>query len=73
MGLVLESGEGVTQVVPVYNGYKLDQAVERIDFGGIDVTNYLKLLMRKNGIYLNSTSESAILRDVKEKVTEFSL
>ena len=27
-GVVLESGEGVTQVVPVYNGYKLDYAVD---------------------------------------------
>jgi len=55
--LVLESGEGISQVVPVYKGFKLDQAVERIDLGGHDVTNYLKLLMRKNGVYIKSTSE----------------
>ena len=29
--------------------------------------------MRKNGIYLNSISESTILRDIKEKVSDFSL
>lgn len=37
-GIVLESGEGITQVVPIYNGYKLDYAVEKINFGGEDIT-----------------------------------
>lgn len=60
-GIVLESGEGITQVVPVYNGYKLDYAVEKIDFGGFDVTNYFKILLRKNGIHLKSTSEDLII------------
>lgn len=60
-GVALESGEGVTQIVPVFNGYKLDYAVEKVDFGGQDVTNYLKLLLRKNGIQLKSTSEDCIV------------
>ncbi len=38
-GIVLESGYGITQVVPVYEGYKLDHAVQKINFGGLDVSN----------------------------------
>lgn len=60
-GIVLESGEGITQVVPVFNGYKLDYAVEKIDFGGEDVTSYLKILLRKNGVHLKGTSEECIV------------
>ncbi len=68
---MLESGEGITQVVPVYNGYKLEYAVEKINFGGVDVSNYLKLLLRKNGVYMYSTSESQILKEMKESVCQF--
>lgn len=64
-GLMLESGEGVTQVVPIYNGYKLDHAVERINLGGEDVTNYLKILLRKNGVHIHSQFDSLIFQDIK--------
>ena len=46
---MLDSGDGVTQVVPVYEGYSLPHAFERIDLGGRDVTNHLMQLYRKNG------------------------
>ena len=60
-GIALESGEGVTQIVPVYNGYKLDYAVEKVDLGGEDITAYLKILLRKNGVHLKSSSENYIV------------
>ena len=41
-GVVLESGDGVTQIVPVYNGTKLDFVTERQNFAGRDVTNLLR-------------------------------
>ena len=69
-GIVLETGGGVTQVVPIYNGYKLDHAVEKINFGGEDVSNYLKLLLRKNGIYIHSTSELPLFNEMKESICE---
>jgi centractin len=67
-GLIVESGEGVTQVVPIYNGYKLDHAVERINLGGEDVTNYLKILLRKNGVHIHSQFDSLIFQDIKGRI-----
>lgn len=64
-GLMVESGEGVTQVVPIYDGYKLDHAVERINMGGEDVTNYLKILLRKNGVHIHSQFDNLIFQHIK--------
>lgn len=68
-GLMVESGEGVTQVVPIYNGYKLDHAVERVNLGGEDVTNYLKILLRKNGVHIHSQFDNLIFQDIKGNLT----
>lgn len=66
----MESGGGVTQVVPIYSGYKLDHAVEKLAFGGEDVSDQLKLLLRKNGVYLHSTSAKWLFDEMKESVCE---
>jgi actin-related protein len=47
-GLVLDSGHGVTHVVPVYDGYHIHNAIIRSNFAGQDLNGYLmKLLKRK--------------------------
>ena len=65
-GIVLESGEGVTQVASVFNGYKIENAFEQISFGGSDVSMYLKFLFKRNGVLVNSSSEDCIFGDMKK-------
>ena len=48
-GVVLDSGDGVSQSVPVYEGFYLQHACNRVDLAGRDVTENLQLLLRKSG------------------------
>jgi len=66
-GVVLDSGDGVTSAVPVYQGFAIDHAINRIDVGGRDVTEYLQLLLRKSGHIFHTSSEMEVVRDIKEK------
>jgi len=40
-GLVVESGEGLTYTVPVFEGYALPHAMIKLDVAGQDVTQSL--------------------------------
>ncbi|PSK33798.1 hypothetical protein C7M61_005142 [Candidozyma pseudohaemuli] len=67
-GVVLDSGDGVSHVVPVYNGFSLPTAIKRMDIGGRDVTDHLAFQIRQMlGINLQSSSELDIARQIKEK------
>ncbi|CEP20889.1 unnamed protein product [Cyberlindnera jadinii] len=66
-GVVLDSGDGVTHVVPVYDGFSLPGSIKRMDIAGRDITDQLQLLMQKNGVWLQTSAEREIVREIKEK------
>jgi len=66
-GVVLDSGDGVTSAVPIYEGFALTHAIERSNIAGRDVTEYLRLLLRQNGNNFVSTSELEVVNSIKEK------
>lgn len=67
-GVVLDSGDGVSHVVPVYDGFLLPPAVRRLDVAGRDVSEHLAFNIRRmSGVALHSSSEMDIVRDIKER------
>ena len=70
-GVILESGEGVSQSCIVYEGYSLPNTFERFDYGGGEVTEYLRLLLKKKGYKLYNSNEYRLISDMKEKFCFF--
>lgn len=67
-GLVLDSGEGVTSVVPIHDGYALPHAIKRQNIAGRDVTNYLGDLIQVHNAPFNGHDRLEILRELKESM-----
>lgn len=66
-GVVLDSGDGVSHSVPIYEGFAMPHSIMRTDIAGRDVTAYLRLLLRKEGFNFHSSSELEIVRTIKER------
>lgn len=69
-GTVLDSGEGVTHAVPIYEGYAIPHAVQTINLSGRDLTNYLHSLLAEKSPQLISdgTSDLEEVKKIKERM-----
>lgn len=67
-GVVVDTGDGVTHVVPVYDGYVPQHLIRRLDVAGRHVTSYLTKLLMLRGYAFNRTADFDTVRQIKEKL-----
>jgi actin-related protein 2 len=67
-GVVIDSGDGVTHICPVYEGFALPHLTRRLDIAGRDVTKYLIKLMLLRGYAFNHSADFETVRMMKEKL-----
>lgn len=72
-GAVLDAGDGVSHVIPVYEGLIQEPAIARLDVAGRHVTEYLIKLLMLRGYAFNSSADFELVREIKEDLCYVSI
>lgn len=67
-GTVIDSGDGVTHVIPCAEGYVIGSAIKHIPIAGRDLTGFVQQLLRERGEMVNVPPEDQL--KVAQKVKE---
>ncbi|KAI0216887.1 Arp2/3 complex subunit, actin nucleation center [Massospora cicadina] len=66
-GTVVDSGDGVTHVIPVADGYVIGSALKHIPIAGSHITKFVMQLLRDHGETIPPDMLMDIARQIKEK------
>eukprot|EP01084_Bolivina_argentea_P044174 81319_1 len=76
-GIICSSGYKNSHIVPIYEGYSLPHAIQRVNLGGFDVTEYLqKVFLQNTAMYNGYCARTATFDDwntIKEKLCYVAL
>jgi len=66
-GVVVDSGDGVSHIVPVWEGVVPQLLIKRLYVAGRHITRYLIKLLQVRGYSFNRTADFETVRQIKEK------
>lgn len=65
-GTVIDSGDGVTHIIPVVEGYVIGSCIKHIPLAGRDVTNFMVQTLRDRGEKFPAEDALTIAKKIKE-------
>lgn len=65
-GTVIDSGDGVTHVIPVADGYVIGSCIRHIPLAGRDITHFIQKMMRDRGEAVPPEESLEVAKRVKE-------
>ncbi|XP_074603779.1 actin-related protein 3B-like isoform X2 [Brevipalpus obovatus] len=66
-GIVLDSGDGVTHVIPVADGYVIGSCIKHIPIAGRDITHFIQSLLREREPNIPPEQSLETAKAIKEK------
>lgn len=65
--IVLQVGESISIVNPIYEGKIEQQGYRKVNYAGRDVNEYLIRILTESGHFFSTSEEKEMARDIKEK------
>ena len=71
-GMAVDSGQEITNFVPVYEGFAFPNAISKTEIGGKKLTKYLKQLLIDKKYNINTDAKELKINEIKEKYCRVS-
>ena len=65
-GCVIDSGDGVTHIIPVSDGYVIGSCIKHIPLAGRDITKYIMRQIRERNEGITQEDLMQVSREVKD-------
>ena len=67
-GVVVNLGDQVSFIVPVYEGFVFNHAISKFDINGQDISKYLQRLLLQEGGLAKISWDKYVIEDIKKKL-----
>merc|ERR1711981_1436270 len=71
--VVVDSGDGISHTVPIYEGYAMPHSIKKMELAGGDLTDYLVKILQENHINLSTPNEMGCAASMKEELCRVAL
>ena len=66
-GVVIDSGDGVTHVIPVADGYVIGSCIKHIPISGRDITYFIQSLLKEREVGIPPEQSLETAKSIKEQ------